>query len=466
MKIKLLSLITLIGASSIAFAQTTFSPKITIDADTGDNPYTIATGLINNDAFLDIVVGTDTDNELLVYLNNGDATFTKQPNIPNTISAVGGLKLVDLNNDTFLDLLVTAYTSDSVTWYANDGSGNFGVEQSIATVNGASGLFVGDVDGNLTPDVVVTSYDDNQVLWFSNDGAGNFTTPATSLIDNTLVAPGAVNMSDIDGDGDLDALVATAAYSGDVLEIFRNDLVPGGTVDFIKDATSVATGKIGFFNATFEDLDGDANLDILATEIKFGAMTGNFYWYEDNGAGFTETAFVTSIMNPSVAQHRDLDGDNLKDIILSSGTSNAGNDIVWYKNNGGTYGSEQVIDDTSSQAFVYNIADYDNDGDLDIASCEYNQDNLNLFKNNFIVLSTDDTNLEVATIYPNPAKDVLFFKGMTSETLNLEVYDILGKVVIQTSIEQNGSLDISELKNGMYILKFETSDATFKFVKE
>ncbi|MGK0323680.1 MAG: hypothetical protein ACJAR4_001723, partial [Psychroserpens sp.] len=256
----------------------------------------------------------------------------------------------------------------------------------------------------------------------------------------------------------------------DVIEIFRNDLVPGGTVAFTKDAMSITTGKKGFFNVSFEDLDGDANLDILATEISCGSFCGNapgnLYWYEDTGTGFTETVFLTSIVNPSVAQHQDLDGDGLNDIVLSSGSSGAGNDIVWFKNNGGTYASEQVIDATSSQAFVYNVADYDSDGDLDIASCAYNQDMLNYFENNLITLSTDEINLDTLNIYPNPANNVLNFKGFSSEILNLQVFDILGKSVLTASIEQNGSLDISTLKRGLYIITFENINSTYKFIKQ
>ena len=53
MKLKLLSLFTLVGACASLYAQTTFGPKITIDAAAGDAPYTIATGLLDDDAFLD-----------------------------------------------------------------------------------------------------------------------------------------------------------------------------------------------------------------------------------------------------------------------------------------------------------------------------------------------------------------------------------------------------------------------------
>ncbi|WP_340156328.1 VCBS repeat-containing protein, partial [uncultured Winogradskyella sp.] len=91
----------------------------------------------------------------------------------------------------------------------------------------------------------------------------------------------------------------------------------------------------------------------------------------------------------------DLDNDGLKDIVLSSGKTNAGNDIVWFKNNGsGSFAAEEVIDATQSQAFVYAIEDFDADGDLDIASCEYNLDNLNYFENQKIVLSVPNSDLQ------------------------------------------------------------------------
>ena len=385
-------------------------------------------------------------------------------------NGIGGLKLVDLNSDGFLDILATAYVNDRLVWYPNDGLGNFPTENIISdTVLGASGVALGDINNDTFIDIAITSYDGNEVVWFSGNGTGTFILEANK-IDTTLSAPGAVNMSDIDGDGDLDALVATATYSGDVLEIFRNDLIPGGTVSFTKDALSVATGKIGLFNAAFEDLDGDANLDILATEVSCGGFCGNtpgnLYWFEDNGAGFTETVFTTSIANPSVAQFRDLDNDGLNDIILSSGTSGAGNDLVWFKNNGGgSFDPEVVIDATQSQTFVYSLTDFDADGDLDIASCAYNQDALNYFENQRIVLSTPSLARRNISIYPNPTKEFLNFEGLDAASIEVSIFDILGKNVLKTSLSTNESLDVSKLGSGIYSI---TIDGTFasKFIKE
>jgi hypothetical protein len=467
MKLKLLSLFTVLSAYALLNAQTTFEPKVGINTNTGDAPYTIASGLIDGDALPDILIGTYLGNTMEWYKNNGDGTFTIQPLISNVLNGIGGLKLVDLNADGFLDILATAYGNDHVVWYPNDGLGNFVTENIISSsVQGASGFAVGDINNDTFLDIAVTAYDNDEVIWFSNNGTGTFTLE-TNKIDNTLNAPGVVNMKDIDGDGDLDALVATAVYGGDVIEIFRNDLIPGGTVSFIKDAISVTTGKVGLFNAAFLDLDGDANLDILATEVSYGGgPTGNMYWYEDNGSGFTENTFTTTITNPAVAQFRDLDNDGLNDIILSSGRAGTGNDIVWFKNNGaGSFDSEVVIDATQSQTFVYTVTDFDADGDLDIASCAYNDDDLNYFSNNQIVLSSEDSTLEPLSIYPNPTKNVLNFEGYNSASIEVTVVDLLGKTVLQKTLNNGETLNVSQLSNGIYTININ-NDFASKFIKE
>ncbi|QNK77807.1 T9SS type A sorting domain-containing protein [Winogradskyella undariae] len=452
--------------SCIAIAQTTFLPKVGINTTTGDAPYTMSSGLIDGDELPDIVIGTYIGNTLEWYKNNGDNTFTIQPLVTNTLNGLGFLKLADLNGDGFLDLIASAYTNDTLAWYPNDGSGNFTTENIISSsVLGASGFSVGDINNDTFTDIVITAYDSNEVVWFSNDGTGTFTLD-TVKIDDTLAAPGAIDMKDIDGDGDLDVVVGTAVYGGDKIEIFRNNLSNDGTVSFTKDATSIATGKTGIFHVSFEDLDGDANLDILATEVSYGGgPTGHFYWYEDNGSGFTETELTTSLVNPGMAKFEDLDNDGFNDLVLGNGASGSGNDLVWFKNNGtGGFDPETVIDATQSQAFVLAIEDFDADGDLDIATCAYNQDALNYFENEKIVLSISDSQLKTIAIYPNPTKDFLSFEGFNTE-ISVSVFNVLGKQVLNRNITVGEKLDVSKLSNGIYTIKLNNK-LTTKFIKE
>ena len=110
-----------------ADSQTTFKAKQIINSSTGDAPYTIASGQIDNDAgnYLDIVIGTQLGNTIEVYINT-NGTFASTPAlITNSLSTILVLKLVDLDGVNGLDILANAYTNDKVTWYPNDGSGNF-----------------------------------------------------------------------------------------------------------------------------------------------------------------------------------------------------------------------------------------------------------------------------------------------------------------------------------------------------
>ena len=70
MKKILLSLILLFCLSGALFSQSFM--KSTIDGSTSDEPYTIASGHLSNDAYLDIAIGTDTGSDVSWYKNDGD----------------------------------------------------------------------------------------------------------------------------------------------------------------------------------------------------------------------------------------------------------------------------------------------------------------------------------------------------------------------------------------------------------
>ena len=84
-----------------------------------------------------------------------------------------------------------------------------------------------------------------------------------------------------------------------------------------------------------------------------------------------------------------------------------------------------------------------------------------------IALSTEDFELDELKLYPNPTRTS--FK-INSNTSNVEVYDITGKLVKSFSGEFNSSneFDIVDLKTGVYIVKVENNNnqsMTTKLVK-
>ncbi|MCK9269012.1 MAG: choice-of-anchor J domain-containing protein [Bacteroidales bacterium] len=66
---------------------------------------------------------------------------------------------------------------------------------------------------------------------------------------------------------------------------------------------------------------------------------------------------------------------------------------------------------------------------------------------------------EVSTIriYPNPATDVLFIAGEFAHGTYAEIYDQLGKSVMRQSLQSDSNqLDVSQLNNGVYMVKIAT----------
>ncbi|WP_055444662.1 T9SS type A sorting domain-containing protein [Lacinutrix himadriensis] len=112
------------------------------------------------------------------------------------------------------------------------------------------------------------------------------------------------------------------------------------------------------------------------------------------------------------------------------------------------------------------INDFDNDGDLDFATVSYYQNDLNWFENKLITLDVEENTIQEITMYPNPTTNSLHFKGNIAGDLNVSVYNVLGKRVINNVVKLGQSLDVSKLTNGVYIIKFNDYNTTYKFVKQ
>lgn len=70
--------------------------------------------------------------------------------------------------------------------------------------------------------------------------------------------------------------------------------------------------------------------------------------------------------------------------------------------------------------------------------------------------SLKDSDIE---IFPNPTKDILTFKGLKENT-NISLFNILGKKVLNSSLENN-TLNMGKLPQGIYFLEFFIDEKRF-----
>lgn len=127
--------------------------------------YAVALGDLNDDGFLDAVVGNNRGGE--IWFNDGQGNFTvgKQRlgrGMTHTIF------VSDLDGDGDLDLFLGGYTSSIRAWL-NDGTGRFRAGQRI-NYGRYDAVTVGDVTGDDVMDVFVSGPDSYQVWRGEGDG--------------------------------------------------------------------------------------------------------------------------------------------------------------------------------------------------------------------------------------------------------------------------------------------------------
>ncbi len=76
-------------------------------------------------------------------------------------------------------------------------------------------------------------------------------------------------------------------------------------------------------------------------------------------------------------------------------------------------------------------------------------------------LSVDDNWVQSLSIYPNPAKDIINIKLNNYQNTSATLYDISGRLMFEKKLNSDiSSIDVSNLNNGMYLLKINAENKT------
>ncbi|MBE9238217.1 VCBS repeat-containing protein [Anabaena aphanizomenioides LEGE 00250] len=295
----------------------------------------------------------------------------------------------DLDGDKDLDAVVGA-KNGTLLYYRNTGTATnpFYVELTD-TANPFDGIDVGfssvptfaDLDGDKDLDAVVGA-SDGTLSYLLNTGTA--TNPVYEQQTDTANPFNGINVgsssaptfADLDGDGDLDAVVG--AMDGTLSYLLNTDTTPKP----ISFSTTPSTPNpfnginVGSFSApTFADLDGDGDLDAVV-----GAKDGTLRYYRNTGTA-TNPAYVqqTSTANPfnsinvgfnSAPTFADLDGDKDLDAVVGADDGK----LLYYRNTGTATNPVYVEQPDTANPFngigvgfasAPTFADLDGDGDLD-----------------------------------------------------------------------------------------------------
>jgi len=339
----------------------TFADQIIVSRSAGRPQMTVGADL-DGDGDTDLLSVSDLDDKVAWYENlDGQGNFSEQHHISSTVFGADLVQAIDIDNDGDMDVFAGGSDSDLLVWYENiDGLGTFGPETVVdASILNIQELRAADMDGDNDLDLVVAGDigpNNPPVNWYENtDGQGAFGPKiAASLMTSDRLS---IHVDDVDADGDMDILSGTSGG------LFFHENTDGQGL-FVSDLRLDQSGFTNWRAIRMTDVDNDNDLDILAAQFN------NVFLFENiDGLGTfaEEERVVENLGELTDLELRDLNLDGDLDIVIGSD----GDDTVyWAENLPGAfnYGPPEVLAENLLGLYHLGMVNINGDSRLDFVT--------------------------------------------------------------------------------------------------
>ncbi len=477
---------------------------------------TVLTIDLDNDGDKEVILGDISFTNLNLLINGGtseEAFMTDQDiafpsnDVSVDLPLFPAAYSLDVNNDGAKDMLVAPNLGNDigetyeVVWYYENVATtenpvyelrqkDLFVEDMLDYGTGAQPVFV-DYNQDGLQDLVVGNKSffvpggNRNARVYLYENTGTATVPRYELKEDDLFGLNVFSQNswrftptfgDLDGDGDLDALIGEEFGN---LFYAENIAGPDQPFQFAPAVFGYQDLDIGQSSRPqIIDVNRDGVLDLV-----IGERNGNLNYFENGGTSQNpdfpsdptnnffgkvdarETNQVTGYSAPTIME---MEG------IFQLFVGSEGGKILQYNGIEGNVGGAftEVTNnygDLITGAEIHPaFADIDKDGFLELAVGNI-RGGLSFFKTNLKSQLTDITTLSeetFITVAPNPSNEQLAIEvGAAIEPLQLKIYGVNGQVVVNQSFKS--SVFIGNLVAGMYVLEIETTKGSYtqKFVK-
>ncbi|MEO0339227.1 MAG: T9SS type A sorting domain-containing protein, partial [Bacteroidota bacterium] len=412
---------------------------------------------IDGDGDLDALVGDSYGNT--IFFENTADDSTVAPQFTSSMSNPFGLvkagfysapSFVDIDGDGDLDALVGG-NSGNIIFFENTADNSTVAPQFASSMSNPFGLT--DVGYRSTPSFVDID-GDGDLDALVGDSYGNITF-FENTVDVTPVFASSMNnpfgladvgsysspsFVDIDGDGDLDALVGES--SGNIF-FFENIATALTVAPIFASSMSNPFGlsDVGNNSApSFIDIDGDGDLDALV-----GDSNGNITFFENTKSSIvvpvTLISFTVLRVDESVqlAWQTSSEQNNIGFYVERSTDGQSWTQLGFTAGAGTTEQPQtyQFIDtNPASGQNYYRLQQVDLDGQFEYSDLR--------------LVWIDETSNGALQVYPNPGRDQLYLSGLDLQNVqSVHFYNAMGHL-LQRVLVDFGRIDISDLPEGWY----------------
>lgn len=361
----------------------------------------------NNDGFYDLVVSSwNLNDQIYIFFNNGDGTFTESHKKAGLEGITGGLYInhTDYNNDGYLDIFIPRGAWLGVDEFPNsllrnNGDGTFTdvtIEANFYSKGPTQAVAWTDFNNDGWVDCFIANERGENVYHpsklFLNNGDGTFIEVAEAVNAKVQIFAKGTATADYDGDGDQDIYISN--FEGNNI-LLRNDKDPSSKYGFKFTDVTAAAGVAdpqGSFPCWFFDVNNDGwedifvsgysskNYNLLSQEyasellkLPYTSDTPRLYINKKDGTfeNVTKKYGLNTLMFAMGADFGDLNNDGFPDFYVSTGEPNY-NALLpnrMFLNIDGDH-FDEVTEQGGfghiQKGHAVSFADLDNDGDQDV----------------------------------------------------------------------------------------------------